>query len=1076
MSDRLEDVIRGCVRQFASTVDFTTFAQSGNGLSLSVQDVTTIIENHRFSVEEQKKKLFWLWVNRNQPNVTAQRIRNLVTQYYALEQQGAAAPIERLEDVFQDVAKRFSSKEFKQFAQFARSGQGLSLGAHEIDEVMEDYKYTRERKLKLLWKWRHSKYPNTNNAAVIERIRAVVGLYVQDANQVEEEQIIQEDGDRMLESFKKLSVKPTQTTEVSEEKEFLEVVKNYTKQMLESRLKSASEKTKMDDFILPRVTEFKESESNKQSSLQSVDIKKIHFDNSVNRVMLLGDTGSGKTTFSMKYALSALENKLNFSNEIKMVYFVDVTNLQGDSQSTAFDLLFVQQLGSKLPKHLHKVGQEWFEQNSKHILFVVDGLDQTQKSFANEYRRIGVDTLAETNTILANILSGHMYPGMKILSTTRWNVYWKLPPDLKATLNLTLGGWDDETLKLLVEKLFSPEARKIFDDLRRKAPGFVSNPMFFFYLVRVLKDFQEIDVDTLTNLMVSVLKLFSGSHHGLNVGSLLLELMKLAYHGMIENRFVFTASYIRSLKLNMNDMRGLVEMDADTRFVEYIAGDDDISLRFPHQSIGEILAALYACTLDSDEYKKFIENYYNKPGMEVVIKHTFGIILNKSTSEKAAKYLPDNLHIKSEYLMGFLDKLLKGRVISDKRVVTLLHECGPDVIKKVCSQIKEMDLTSVQPSDQHAVMSVAEHSPSLHTLKLFNLEIHPENYSSLQHLLGSVQNIHVYCFNLINCDSENLRILDEVAMKGNLKIGWILEISESPALEPPGYYYVIGLVYHGGAESFLMSDCGLNAEKISKMNQAVIEYGVKLNSLYIVKDPNMDAEAFQQLPQILGNAKTEDLKLNDCGLNAEKLSKMNQAVIEYGVKLNSLDIIKDPNMDAEAFQQLPQLLGNARTNNLRLTDCGLNAEKINKMNQAVIEYGVKLYTLSIYGNPNMDAEAFQQLAKFLKNTEGKNLQAHHCTPTSEQLSALCSSLENEDVELSNLYLRRSTTESLTDDELMIVSRLVQKVEKLNFSCQKLSKSKMEFLRKETLRLCPIAKINSGSWGFRISNPIVAQAQ
>ncbi|XP_077968839.1 uncharacterized protein LOC120344542 [Styela clava] len=1021
MSDRLEDVIRGCVRQFASTVDFKTFAQSGNGLSLSVQDVTTVIENHRFSVEEQKKKLFWFWVERNRPNVTAQRIRNLVTQYHAAEQQGAAAPIDRLEDVFQDVIKRFTSKEFKQFA---RSGQGLSLTEYEVDTITENNRFSvEERNLKLLWKWRHSEYPNTNDAAVIERIRAVVGLYVQDANQVEEEQFIQEDGDRMLESFKKLSVKPTQTTEVSEEKEFFEVVEDYTKQMLESRLKSASEKTKMDDFILPKVTEFKESESNKQSSLQSVDITKIHYDNLVNRVMLLGDTGSGKTTFSMRYALSALENKLHFLDEIKMVYFVDVSNLQGDSQSTAFDLLFVQQLGSKLPEHLHRVGQKWLKLNSKHILLVVDGLDQSLKPFANNYGRIGVDTLAETNTILANILSGHMYPGMKILSTTRWNVYWKLPPSLKATLNLTLGGWDDKTLELLAGKLFSPDARKIFDDLRRKAPGFVSNPMFFFYLVRVLKDFKESDVDTLTNLMVSVLKLFSGSRHGQNVGSLLLELMKLAYHGMIENRFVFTASYIRSLKLNMNDMRGLVEMDADTRFVEYVAGDDDISLRFSHQSIGEILAALYACTLDLDEYKKFIENYYNKPGMEVVIKHTFGIILNKSTSEKAAKYLPDNLHIKSEYLMGYLDKLLKGRVISDKRVVTLLLECGPDVIKKVCSQIEEMDFDyqTLQPGDQHAVMSIAEHSPSLHNLKLFDLEIHPENYSSLQHVLGSVQNVHVKIFYLINCDSdaENLRILKEAVMKGNLKIRWSLMIRESPALEPSGYSYLIGLVCHGGAKSFIMRDCGLNAEKISKMNQAVIEYGVKFNSLDIDEDPNMDAEAFQQLPQLLGNAKTEDLTL---------------------------------------------------------TDCGLNANKISKMNQAVIEYGVKLFSLNIYENPNMDADAFQQLAKLLKNTEAKHLRAHHCTPTTEQLSALCSSLENEDVKLPNLDLGRSTTESLTDDELMIVSRLVQRVGELMFSCQELPELKKEFLRKETVRLCPSAKINSESWGFCIRNPILDQSR
>nr|XP_039258494.1 uncharacterized protein LOC120335058 [Styela clava] len=135
MSDRLEDVIRGCVRQFASTVDFTTFAQSGNGLALSVQDVTTVIENHRLSVEEQKKKLFWLWVERNRSNATAQRIRNLVTQYYEVEQQTASPHVGRLEDISQDVAKTTDSY-LQQIENVSsqRSGSDILLTWDEVSD------------------------------------------------------------------------------------------------------------------------------------------------------------------------------------------------------------------------------------------------------------------------------------------------------------------------------------------------------------------------------------------------------------------------------------------------------------------------------------------------------------------------------------------------------------------------------------------------------------------------------------------------------------------------------------------------------------------------------------------------------------------------------------------------------------------------------------------------------------------------------------------------------------------------------------------------------------------------------
>nr|XP_039258786.1 uncharacterized protein LOC120335354 [Styela clava] len=1003
MAERLEDAFTEVVKKFATTADFISFAQSGNGLALSVQDVATIIENYRFSVGEQKKKILWLWVEKNGTNATAQKIRELVTQYYTAEHQAAASPVGRLEDTFQQVLKDLS----KQFRRFARSGQGLSLTEQEVETITENNKFSvEERNLKMLWKWRHSRHPNTQDAAVIKKIGQLMDVFIhgEGENQAEEGQVIHEqnpaenqqniqpkiivtsdvsesltdstlpieDGEttilrrmkrRAIEFFSKRSTSPGRSSKVLEDakstEEFLGIVENYTEQMLEFALKSVRKKTKMENFILPKLTEFKQSKSNKQTNLQSVNVTSIHSDKLVNHVMLLGDTGSGKTTFSLRYTMLASEKKLVFSEQIKMIYFVDISKLQCDYQSTAFDLLFIQQLGSKLPKSLHKIGKEWFERNSQHILLVVDGLDQIKKPFENEYPRIGVETPAETNTIIANILSGHIYPRMKILSTSRWHVYWKLPPGLKAKKTLALWGLDDETLNLLAENLFGSGAKRIIGELRQKAPGLVSNPMFFFYMVRVLKDSKETDVDTLTNLMISVLRCFSGSRHGRRVDRLVPKLMKLSFQGIEENLFVFTASYIESLNLDMKDMRGLVEMDADTRFVEYVVDDDDMRIRFPHMSLQEILAALYACTLDLDKFKKFIAENYEKSGMEVVIKHIFGIVLNKSTSGKAAKYISGNLHTKAEYLMGYLDRLLEGKVISDKQVVTLLNECGPEVIEKVCSKIEEMKFGGLfdflNPREQQAVMAAAEHMPALRSLKPYQLEIHPENHLSLQHALSSVQNIHVEFFYLINCDpeAEKLRFLNESMMKGNFKVGWFT-IRESPALEPLGFYYLIGFVHHGSSKRLGLNDCDLNAEKISKMNEAAADYGVKLISL------------------IIG------------------------------------------------------------------------------------------------GNPNMDKEAFQELAKLLRNTGAEYLFAKDCTPTTEQLSALCTSLENENIKLSGLDLQKSTTESLTDDELMIVSRLFQRVRKLNFYDQMLSVLQMKFLTEEIKKYSPGAKIECGSWGFEIA--------
>ncbi|XP_077976309.1 uncharacterized protein LOC144432106 [Styela clava] len=1010
MNERLEDAFTEVVKKFTTIAEFKDFAQSRNGLKLSVRDVTTITENHRFAVEEQEKRILWLWAERNGANANPQSISNIVTQYYGAEHLAIPAHEERLEDVFPIVIRQFKTIEFKNFA---RSGQGLSLDEHEVDIITENNKFSvEERNLKLLWRWRNSRQLNADVAAVIERIRQLVDEYIHGLNKAEEAQTIHENNQAeneqiiqprmVVESTSEISeslcestlpIKVGETSGLFEKKQmkkefsspklkslrisseakedaksveqFLIIVENFMKQKLELRLKSVKEKTKMDDFILPKISEFKESDSKEQTSdtkkhtsLQPVDITKIHSDNSVNHVMLLGDTGSGKSTFALRYTMLASEKKLVFSEEIKMVYLVEISKLQCDKKSTAFDLLFIQQLGSKFPKSLHNIGQEWLSLNSKHVVLVFDGLDQIKKPFENEYGSIGEDTPAETNTIIANILSGHIYPEMKVLSTSRWHVYWKLPPSLKAASTLALGGWDDETLNLLAEKVFGSEAKRFIYALKEKAQCLVSNPMFFFYMVRVLKNSEESDVGTLTNLMVCVLKLFSTSSHKRDINRLVLQgFMKLAYHGMIENRFDFTASYIESLNLDMKDMRGLVEMDADTEFVEYVPDDDDMRLRFSHQSIQEILASLYVCNLGLDEFKKFINDNYSFNWfyifrMEVVIKHIFGIILNKSTSEKAKNYLSGNLHIKSEYL---LDKLLGGKVILYHSDLTFLHECGPDVIKKVSSQIKKVDLNLIPPEKQRTLLTVVENLTPLENLKLGHSEIHPEIYSLLLYILGSVQSVHVRCLDLIKCgpDAEKVCILIETAMKGNLKIG-CFSISKSPALEPLGYFYAVGLAHH---------------------------------------------------------CETYDIVLNNCDLNAEKISEMIKAVDEYGMYTG-------------------------------------------------------IFSLEISGeNPNMDEEAFTQLAKLLRN-----IGQLYLTLTSKQLSALCTSLENENVKLSVLSLSKPTTEPPTNDELLILARLAPRMELLSFSDPGLSDSQLAFLETEIKKVCPTVWIEHFFDCFEIHNP------
>ena len=88
-----------------------------------------------------------------------------------------------------------------------------------------------------------------------------------------------------------------------------------------------------------------------------------------------------------------------------MVHFVNASDLQNESKTTAFKLLFTQQMGrypeTELNPDLERAGEYWIEHNLDKILIVIDGLDQFSSSLNGRYSKINSSTTALASTIVS---------------------------------------------------------------------------------------------------------------------------------------------------------------------------------------------------------------------------------------------------------------------------------------------------------------------------------------------------------------------------------------------------------------------------------------------------------------------------------------------------------------------------------------------------------------------------------------------------------------------------------------------------------------------------------------------------
>lgn len=303
-----------------------------------------------------------------------------------------------------------------------------------------------------------------------------------------------------------------------------------------------------------------DTENNLGRDVEKIELEQVHdlMNGQMSRhVMILGEAGAGKSTFSKTYALAVSEGNVNALRDIKLVHLVEAATLQSQAPSNAFQLFFDDQMAhdpsTKLTLDEVKAGREWIARNSDKAVIIIDGLDQCIKDFGKvRYPVIHDMNKAKANDLIANIMSGKIWGDARILTTSRWNVYWNLTIEQMPDRVIGLRGFDDDNLQTAAECYLQEDGSIMLDQLRLTSPSILNvcrNPVFLKYMATIFDRNHNDIPDSLSGLMSAFFRNFIHSYNVNNYDNI----TKLAYHGILDNLFALPYRYVSNLGINPED-------------------------------------------------------------------------------------------------------------------------------------------------------------------------------------------------------------------------------------------------------------------------------------------------------------------------------------------------------------------------------------------------------------------------------------------------------------------------------------------------------------------------------------------
>ncbi|XP_077966016.1 uncharacterized protein LOC144419823 [Styela clava] len=354
-------------------------------------------------------------------------------------------------------------------------------------------------------------------------------------------------------------------------------------------------------------------------------------------IAIVGQVGSGKTT-SVKRLVSDVIEENNLRNNrasidqlntrYAIIYFVSIRDLLDSDSISAMELLF-EKVISDLSDESVKYGYQWIIENQEKVVFFFDGMDQATWTLNEYHRKISHKEKASTATVMYNIVTGHLFSRVQIVTSSREHCVASLTGELRPQLTYALVGLSPGDVKKLFIALLDDIGQQQWDRMCSTSPSIISLssvPVFLIYNVIVQKFNPESPPDSMTGVMLNILYILLQSQH-VRDDQVLNKLKEIAFRAMSEGRVVFTKKELKRFGIDTNSIRDLVIKVPGRTLASHCLLDGTQEIYFSHQVIQEILAAMFVSEMEIGEFEEFM-NKFHQDHWSVVLKFICGILLN----------------------------------------------------------------------------------------------------------------------------------------------------------------------------------------------------------------------------------------------------------------------------------------------------------------------------------------------------------------------------------------------------------------------------------------------------------------
>ena len=353
-----------------------------------------------------------------------------------------------------------------------------------------------------------------------------------------------------------------------------------------------------------------------------------------NIVAIIGHPGAGKTTLTKNILHQVLEKGLY--DEPDFVFYLRFRDINFSGKIDLLTFLTADAIAIKWKRNQNRRNAVLHKLKDTKVLIIFDGLDEailTKSSFKSN-----IESLAEPETFIKNILQGHILQNAKKIITSRPRQFYELSSHLIPKFIVSIVGIDTEAQGLLCHYICRDRSKEVFNMIQSQ-PDLVSYcfiPAIASLVMHCTEHILSNNVKnipkTISSVFVYVLGLFVGSAQLPELELILLrKYANLAWKLFKANKYYFDQSDLDKEGINANEVNAFLVTTLARGMLGLAKGDPAKRMCFTHLLWQELLVALYFLLVTSE---KELENRlsgknmdfdFMESRMEMVTKFLFGM-------------------------------------------------------------------------------------------------------------------------------------------------------------------------------------------------------------------------------------------------------------------------------------------------------------------------------------------------------------------------------------------------------------------------------------------------------------------